>query len=81
MWGVMLIMLKVFIMLFLLCLWEQRTPWQFSKQISKLSLQSSVQVYSLLGQTEEEKKAFFRGCKEGGLHRKITPKSTCCHKG
>ena len=26
----------------------------------------SVQVYSLLGQTEEEKKAFFRGCKKGG---------------
>ena len=36
----------------------------------------SVQVYSLLGQTEEEKKAFFRGCKKGGGggHCEITPK-------
>ena len=37
--GIMLVIIKVFIILFLLYLWEQRTPWQFSKQISKLSLQ------------------------------------------
>ena len=52
-------------MLFLLCLWEQGTPWQFSKQISKFSFQLSFQTYSLLGQTEGERKAFSGGCKKG----------------
>ena len=33
----MLTIIKVFIILFLLCLWEQGTPRQFLKQISKLS--------------------------------------------
>ena len=62
----MLAIIKVFIILFLLCLWEQGTPWQFSKQISKLSFQLSFQMYSLLGQTEGESKAFFGGCKKRG---------------
>ena len=61
----MLTIIKVFIILFLLCLWEQGTPWQFSKQIRKLSFQLSFQIYSLLGQTEGERKAFFGGCKKG----------------
>ena len=61
--GVMLIIIKVFIILFLLCLWE--IVGQFSKQINKFSFQLSVQVYSLLGQSEGEKKAFFGGRKKG----------------
>ena len=38
---------------------EKGTHWQLSKQISKLFFQMSVQVYSLLGQTEEERRTFF----------------------
>ena len=59
----MLIIIKVFIILFLLCLWE--IVGQFSKQINNFSFQLSVQVYSLLGQSEGEKKAFFGGRKKG----------------
>ena len=55
---VMLTIIKVSI-LFLFCLWKQGTPWQFSKQISKLSFQLSFQIYSLLAQTEGERKTFF----------------------
>ena len=62
----------VFTILFLLCLWKQGTPQQFLKQISKLSFQLNVQIYSLLGQTEGEKKAFFGGCKKGGANCEIT---------
>ena len=40
-------------------------PWQLSKQFSKLIFQLSIQVYSLFGQTEEERKDFSEGCKEG----------------
>ena len=40
--SIILIIIKVSIILFLLCLWEQETPWQLSKQISKLSFQLSV---------------------------------------
>ena len=42
-------------------LWEQGASWQFSKQISKFSFHLTVQVYSLLGQTEEERKAVLEG--------------------
>ena len=76
----MLAIMKVFIILFLLCLWEQRTPWQFSKQISKLSFQLTVQVYSLLGQTEEERKAFFGGSKKVGRIVRLPPRALGCHK-
>ena len=72
--GVILTIIKVFIILFLLCLWEWGTPWQFLKQISKLTFQLSVQVYSLLGQTEGERKAFLQGTRKG-VHGEITPKS------
>ena len=78
--GVMLTIIKVFIILFLLCLWEQGTPWQFSKQISKLSFQLSVQVYSLLGQTEGERKAFLGGCKKGDHIVRLPPRALGCHK-
>ena len=62
---VMLSNMKAFIILFLLCLWEQGIHWQFLKQISKLSFQLSVQIYSLLGQTEGEREAFFGEYKKG----------------
>ena len=74
--GVMLTIIKLFIIQFLPCLWEQGTPWQFSKQISKLSFQLSFQIYSLLAQTKGERKAFFARVQEGGPHCKIIPKST-----
>ena len=62
----MLTIIKMFIILFLLCLWEQRAPCQFSKKsVYKLSFQLSVQIYSLLAQTEGERKAFLEGCKKG----------------
>ena len=57
--GVMLTIIKVFIILFLLCLWEQGASWQFSNKISKLSFQLSFQIYSFLAWTEGERKAFF----------------------
>ena len=74
--GVMLTIIKVFIILFLLCQWEQGTPWQFSKQISKLSFQLSVQIYSVLGQTEGERNASFGKVQEGGPNSEIILKST-----
>ena len=81
--GVMLTLIKVFIILFLLCQWEQETAYQFSKQICKLSFQLSfqiysllVQIYSLLAQTERERKAFFGRVQEGGPHCEIILKST-----
>ena len=43
---VMLTIIKLFIILFLLWLWEW-IPWQFSKQIGKLSFQLNSQVYIL----------------------------------
>ena len=51
------------------------TLLQFSKQFSKLSFQLSVQLYSLLDQTEGKKKVFSGRCKRGA-HCEITPKST-----
>ena len=72
--------IKVFIILFLLFLWKQGTSWQFSKQISKLSLQLAVQVYSLLAQTEDETKIFFGECKEGGRIVRLSPRALGCHK-
>ena len=65
--GVILAIRKVFLILSLLCLREQGTPWQLSKQISKLYIQLSVQIYSLLGKTEGDRKAFSEGAR-----RKIT---------
>ena len=57
----MLTITKVFLILFLLYLWEQGAPCQFSKQISKLLyFQLSLQIYSLLAQTEGERETFFK---------------------
>ena len=63
--------------LFLLCQWEQGTPQQFPKQISKISFHLSFQIYSLLAQTEGERKAFFGKVEERGPHCEIIPKSIC----
>ena len=62
---VILNIIKMLIILFLLCLWKQWISTQFSKQISKFFFRLSVQIYSFLGQTEEERKAFCVGCKKG----------------
>ena len=42
--------------------------------------QLSVQVYSLLGQTDGERKAFFKGCKKGGHIVRLPPGAPGCHK-
>ena len=77
----MLTIIKEFIILFLFCLWEQRTPWQFSKQISKLSFQLSFQIYYLLAQTEGERKTFLDGgCKKGDHIVRLSPKALGCHE-
>ena len=78
--GVILTIIKVFIILFLLCLWEQETLWQFSKQISKTSFQLSFQICFLLGQTEGGKNAFFGGCKKGHLIVRLFPRALGCYK-
>ena len=61
----MLTLIKVFIILFLLCLWEQGIPWQFSKQISKLSFKLSVQKYSLLAKLKGKERPFLEGARRG----------------
>ena len=73
----------MFIVLLLLCLWEQVTPWDSSKQISKLSFQLSVQIYSLLGQTEVRRggeKGLFGGCKKEDHNVRLSPRALGCHK-
>ena len=50
-------------------------PLEFSKQISKLFFQLSVQIYSLLGQTEGKERPFLEGARRGP-HCKIIRKST-----
>ena len=52
------------------------TPWKFSKQVSKLSFQLSFQTYSLLGQTEGEREAFYGRVKQRGPDYEVMPKST-----
>ena len=42
--------------------------------------QLSFQVYSLLGQTDGERKAFFKGCKKGGHIVRLPPGAPGCHK-
>ena len=76
----MLTIIKVFIILFLLGLWEQGTPWQFSKQASKISFQLSFQIYSLLAQAEGERKAFFGGCKRGAHIVRLSQRALGCHE-
>ena len=54
----MLTISKVFTFPSSLPVWEYRIPWQLSKQISELFIQTSAQVYSVPGQTEGRKKVF-----------------------
>ena len=72
---VMLTILKVFIILFLLCLWEYGTPWKFSRQISALSFELTVQVYYLLGQNEEEEENLFWRVQEGRHIVRLPPRA------
>ena len=48
----------------------------YPKQISKFSFQLSVQVCSLLSQSEGERKALFGGCKKEGHIVRLLPEST-----
>ena len=67
----MLTIIKMYIILFLLCLWEQ-DPVNFqNKSVYKLSFQLSFQIYSLLAQTEGERETFFGRVQEGGPHCNI----------
>ena len=67
----MLTIIKMYIILFLLGLWEQ-DPVNFrNKSVYKLSFQLSFQIYSLLAQTEGERKTFFGRVQEGGPHCNI----------
>ena len=67
---VMLTVIKVSIILFPLV--GIRNTLEFSKQTSKL-FQLSVQVYSLHGQTERERKAFLEGARKRAA---LAPNST-----
>ena len=77
--AVILTIIKVFIILFLLCQWEKGASMNFSKQISKLSLQLSFWIYFLLGQTEGEKKALLGRVREEGPHSELSPRALGCH--
>ena len=57
--------IDVFIILFILV--RIGNTLAIFKQISKLSFQLSIQVYSLFGQTEGERKAFFGDCPQEHL--------------
>ena len=76
----MLTIIKKFITLFLLCLMEYGRHRQFSKQISKLSFQFSVQVCSLLGPSERERKAVFEVARRGVYIVRLPPRALGCHK-
>ena len=68
----MLTIIKMFIILFLLCLWEQGAPCQFqNKSVYKLSFQLSSEIYSLLAQTKVERETFFGRMQERGPHGNI----------
>ena len=66
----------MFMILFLLYQWEQGRPCYFSKRISKFSFQLGFRIYSLLAQTEGERKTFLEKAQEGEPHCQIIPKST-----
>ena len=52
----------------------------FQKHISELFFQLSVQVYSLLGQDEVEREAYFGGCKKGGRIVRLPRRALGCDK-
>ena len=67
----MLTSIKMFIILFLLC-GNREHPVNFqNKSVYKLFFQLSFQIYSLLPQTEGERKTFSGQVQEGGPHCNI----------
>ena len=70
--GAMLTITKLLIILFLLCLWEQGTLGQLSKQISKLSFKFSFRYILFLPKLKGKESSLL----EGGAHCEIIPKST-----
>ena len=78
--GVTLTIIKVFIILFLLCQWEQGRSWQFSKEVSKLSFQLSLQIYYLLSQTEGKERSFLKGYKKGDHIVRLYQRALGCCK-
>ena len=50
------------------------------KQVSTLYFQLSVQIYSFLGQTEEERRALFGGVKKWDRIVRLPRKTLGCHK-
>ena len=52
----------------------------FQKHISELYFQLSVHVYSLLGQDEAEREAYFGGCKKGGRIVRLSRRELGCDK-
>ena len=71
--GVMLTIVRVFIILFLLV-----RIGNIPSQKKSVSFQLSVQVYSLLGQTQGERKAFFEGCKKGDHKVRLPQRALGC---
>ena len=64
--GSMLTIIKVFIILFLLCLWEQETSWQFSKHINKIIIQNEFQdLFFFLPKLKGKKGLFWKGARRG----------------
>ena len=62
----MLTIIKVFIILFLFCMWEQKHPVNFqNKSVYKLSFQLIFQIYSLLAQTEGKERPFLKDARRG----------------
>ena len=77
-WGVMLNIIKVFIMVYHpIPTHENRKP---IFKINQLCFRLSVQVYSLFGQTQGEREAFFEGCNMGGHIVGLPPKALVCQR-
>ena len=77
--GVMLTIIKVFIILFLLLRIGTILAIFRINQL-KICFQLSVKVFSLLNQTEGERKAFLGGYKKGGHIVQLPPRALGCHK-
>ena len=60
----MLTIIKALIIRFVLCMWEQGTPWQFSKQTNKLSFQLSVQVFFFLANLKRRGRPLLEGARK-----------------
>ena len=58
----------------------KRNTRSISKQINKVSFQLSIQLCSLLRQSEWEGKTFFSGCKKEGNIVRLPSRALGCHK-